>query len=244
MSLDFENIVSAIFSLILIIVIILIGLIISLHYFRTKRRTFLLMGMAWVLLSMLWWSSVINVFLLIINPDGIGLTGEWYFFFTGVSLPICFFFFVTALTDLTFNKYQRYFQLLVIIIGVIYYVVSFSLIFTQPRLIIIKDDAFGVKNSLLSSSFLIFFIIMVLFLGITFAVQSMKSENHVVRVKGTLLLIALILFPIGGFLDFIPTNIDFLDFLDRVLIILSAIIFYFGFIMPDWLKTRISKKED
>jgi hypothetical protein len=35
---------------------------------------------------------------------------------------------------------------------------------------------------------------------------------------------------------------SFLDFLDRIILIASVIIFYFGFNMPNWFKTRILRK--
>ncbi len=239
MSLEQHNIISVIFSIILIIIYIVIGATISLKYFKIKQRTFLLMGLAWILLSMLWWSSVINVFLLIINPEGIGLSAEAYFIFSGILSPFCILFFVTAFTDLTLKKYQHYFQFLVILIGVIYYFVSFYFLITNPRILIIKDEPIKVINSPFITSFTLLSIIIVEVVGISFAIDSINSEKRIIRVKGVLILIAFILLPIGGIID-ATLSFEFLEFIDRIILIISVTIFYFGFIMPEWLKIRIT----
>ena len=79
-------------------------------------------------------------------------------------------------------------------------------------------------------------------MGIGFSIESIRSEDRLVKIKGILILIALILFAMGGFLDSTSTTF-FLNFIDRIILVASVIIFYFGFIMPDWLKVKISEKD-
>jgi len=242
MPLDESDIISAIFSIILIVVYIIIGITICSKYFKIKQRTFLFMGLAWILLSMLWWSSVINAIILLIDPDGMGLSGEQYFFFTGVLLPLCIFFFVTALSDLTLKRFQRYFQILVIVIGGIFEFFSFYFLFTNPRMIIIKEAPVALSYQPFLVIFIFLFLIIPLVLGIFFGIESIHSENRIVKIKGYLLLIALILFAIGSILDSTDT-ISILQFSDRIFLIISVVIFYIGFIMPDWLKKKILEKD-
>ena len=236
-----EDVYSAIFSLILIIIYIIIGLTIASKYFKIRQRTFLFVGIAWILLSMLWWSSVINVFLLLLDPNGIGLSAEGYFLFTGILQPVCHYLFITGFTDLIFKKYQKYFQVVVIIIGIVFYIVVFYFLFTDVNFLIIKEDPARVKIPLTNPAFTLIFLVLTLYIGFSFAIDSIKSENKIVSIKGKLIAIALILLPIGGLMDSVILY-SFLDFLDRILLIASVIIFYFGFNMPNWFKTRILKK--
>ena len=69
----------------------------------------------------------------------------------------------------------------------------------------------------------------------------MKSDKPEIKFKGIMILIAFFAYVIAGFLDAaVETNI-FTLFLTRTLFISSMIIFYFGFLTPEWLKKRIIK---
>ncbi|MFX0073637.1 MAG: hypothetical protein ACFFAO_21375, partial [Candidatus Hermodarchaeota archaeon] len=59
--------------------------------------------------------------------------------------------------------------------------------------------------------------------------------------KGKLLLIAVISFCIGGFLDASMPTTALTLILFRLLLISSAIEFYWGFILPSWMKNRLLK---
>ena len=131
MSLDAVEITSTIFSTILITVYIFIGFTIVSKYFKTKRRTFLYMGFSWISLSMIWWSTVINNIMIIVDPNSWGLTREVYFFISGTPIALSPILFSLAITNFTFKKYRRFILVTVISIGLIYEVLGYTFIFTN-----------------------------------------------------------------------------------------------------------------
>ena len=58
-----EVLISGFFSLFLIIIFFIIGLMIALKYREFKKPALLYMGLAWIGISQLWWSSCITVFM-------------------------------------------------------------------------------------------------------------------------------------------------------------------------------------
>jgi len=91
--------------------------------------------------------------------------------------------------------------------------------------------------------------------GITFARKSIKSENKEVRLKGKLLQFAFVAFTIAALLEKTirsillgivftdPTNpvLSIALVVDRLLLILSAIAFLGGFLLPNWMKKILTK---
>jgi hypothetical protein len=88
--------------------------------------------------------------------------------------------------------------------------------------------------------------------GVIFAQRSIKVEDREVRLKGKLLRAAFITFTVGAILDSLLGTI-FEDPADpflavmvvvvRILLIISAIEFYGGFLLPRWMKDIFMKKE-
>ena len=73
--------------------------------------------------------------------------------------------------------------------------------------------------------------------GIHFSIVSMRSDSKLILWKGRFLLMSFIAFGIGAFGDAIITLLIF-----RVLLLISSVLFYIGFIMPNWMKRILSLK--
>jgi len=230
---------SAIISLILIAIYVIIGITICSKYFKGKQRVFLSMGLGWILLSFIWLSFVINNFMILIDPNSWGLTVELIFIISGVPMGIAPLLIANAFTMISFEKNRRYILAFAISISLIYEICCVIFLFTNPDLIGTKTVPLIFKNSLFSVLFVILFILMMVSVGIVFSYHSMKSEDPLVKIRGKLIFIALILFAVGAFLDSVRMGL-ILDLVDGIILIFCVVIFYFGFIMPDWLKTRYS----
>ena len=110
-----------------------------------------------------------------------------------------------------------------------YYITDISVIavFVNP-----VDIALG----LITIVYLLLILGLVLLSGIVFAIELLRSKSPETKLKGKFLLIAFVLFVIGAFLE---TFISFPPI--RLLLALSAIMFYIGFIMPEIIKKRFLK---
>lgn len=88
----------------------------------------------------------------------------------------------------------------------------------------------------------VFIVLTMLITEIIFGQSSLKSDNPEIKLKGKFLILAFVSWSIGAVLDAaLPLNIMTL-MLARIILILSAIEFYCGFILPNFVK-RIFKKE-
>jgi len=72
--------------------------------------------------------------------------------------------------------------------------------------------------------------------GILFARESLRSESLEMKIKGKFLIIAFLSFTIGAFLDSLILRGAFTVILTRLILISASIEFYFGFILPNWVK--------
>lgn len=237
-----DVIISAFFSLMLIVVFTTIGLKIIQRYRTYKMRALLFMGIAWIGLSQLWWSSFLTVLLVLLNISNEGLTPELYVLLSVSFIPFTGLFYVTAITDLTMEKYQRYLQLAVIIFGAIFEIICFyAILSNNSELFLKKNNAYDVENSILSITLLSIFLVSFLILGFLFAFETFKSSSPEIKLKGRFLILAYICFSFGAAVDMLLTN-PVLDFLDRLILTISAIIFYWGFTLPKWIKTLFLKE--
>ena len=234
MVLELHEIISGFFSLGLIISFILIGLTISLKYFKHRNRTLLFMGLFWICLSQAWWSSFINVFLIFTNINEQGLSPELYFLLTLTLIPFTGFFYISAMTDLIYNKYQKHFQVIEIVITVSFEIFCICNLIINPSLIITKTSPTLIVYSIYLISGILGLSSVILIFGFLLSIEALKSDEREMKLKGKILIIAFILFLIGGIMDTIEFT-TLLDFLDRIILILSAILFYIGFILPDWI---------
>ncbi len=235
-----EEIISGIFSLILIIVFITIGIKIILKYKIGKKRALIFMGLAWIGLSQLWWSSFLNVFFVLANISSTGLTPVQYVIFSVAFIPLTGFCYVTAITDLILERAQHYLQAVAIIFGGFFEILFlYSIISGNTSMFLTKKGAYYVRNSSLSITLMVLFLAFFLLLGMIFAIQTFKSDNPEIRLKGKFLIIAYVTFSFGAVIDMLPFPL--LNYIERLVAMISAVIFYSGFTMPEWIKKLFLK---
>ncbi len=235
-----DALISAIFSLVLIVVFFAIGIKIMMKYRISKTRSLIFMGLAWIGLSLLWWSSFLTVFVVLVNISSNGLTPELYIFFTLFFIPFTGFFYITAITDLTIEKAQRYLQLFVIIFGGFCGILCVYLIFSgNTAILITKIDPYMVRYEDMTIILLSINLAFFLLLGMFFAIQTFRSDNPEIRLKGKILIIAYGIFTVGGIMDMLPFPL--LNYVERLVVTISAIVFYWGFTLPEWIKKLFLK---
>jgi len=182
---------------------------------------------------------------------------EWYFIIGNVFVPVALTCWVIAYTDMINKEKQNIAVVLILIFSVVFEGLFFYYFFMDINLIgeinplrPFSADLGYFLAILLLISFLILFVT-----GFSFARKSIKSENKEVRLKGKLLQFAFIAFTIAAVIEkslrsFLigaifpdPTILFFSVMLVvmRLLLISSAIAFYGGFLLPDWMKKILTK---
>ena len=91
--------------------------------------------------------------------------------------------------------------------------------------------------------YLLSVLILALITGVLFARKSLRSEKPEIKLRGKFLLAAFISFVIGGILDTIITANFVALLITRIILISSSIEFYYGFILPEWMKKRFLRQK-
>ena len=234
MQIGLTEILQGSFSLIFVIISVIIGLKIFIKYFEHKSNQLLFVGLTWIGLSTPWWPDSINL-ILILTTNSI-LSIEANFIIGTSAMPLFLLIWLKAFTEFAYREKQKLILITFLIVGLIFEIIFFYFLFTQPNFIGTFKTPFQVVYGIYIEIFLVIFLLVVLITGILFGKKTLSSEDPELKVKGKFLIAAFVLFTLGAFIDSI---IPELFILARVVLDISAISFYFGFLLPDWFKERL-----
>ncbi len=250
LDIDIVDILQGSLSLIFVLISFIIGISIISKYGKLKNRLYLLVGLCWLMLSTLWLPEAVS-FLMRLSIQQT-LAREWYFIIGNVFVPVALICWVIAYTDMINKEKQKIAVALILIFSIVFEGLFFYYFFLNINLIgeinplrPFSADLGYFLIILLSISFLVLFVS-----GLKFAGKSINSENQEVRLKGKLLQFAFTAFTIAALLEktarsiligtiFADPTILLLSVMlvvVRILLILSTIAFYGGFLLPRWMK--------
>ena len=239
MVLTFFQFITGLSSLIVVIVFTLVGISIALKYRKTGERMYILFGITWIGVVEAYIAVSLSFIVALFNNDGLP---EPIYFLIGISFyPVSTLIWITAFTDIIYKKAQKVFQLIFIIIGALFEIIFFYLLFTAPSLIGTLLSPVDSEFGLVVRIYIYFSLIVIFSTGIIFAIYSIKSDNPEYRLRGGFILITLITFVLGAVLDTLELDILFLTIV-RLIMISSAVEFYIAFVMPKWAKKLFLKK--
>ncbi|MFX1488100.1 MAG: hypothetical protein ACFFBI_03065 [Promethearchaeota archaeon] len=243
MSLSPLDTVNGVFSLIFVVISLLVGVIILMRYFKYKERIYLLVGLTWILISEPWWSSSLSFLVAISN--GVGIPEQIYFLIGNTLVPLAIILWLLAFTEFLYTEKRKLILIIFAIIGASFEILFFTFLFLEPSLIGKLTPPVDVTYYSFIMVYLIIFILIVVITGFLFAHLSLKSKDPEVKLKGILLMIAYITFLIGAILDSAiqlylhPVTI----IIARLVLIVSAICWYGGFLLPKWMKKLIMRQK-
>ena len=234
---DFLN---GLFSLIFVSVTIIIGLKIAHRYFKIKNRVFLLVGLGWAGICSPWWPSSISFIFVLIT--GKGLETFVYLFIGNVIFHLSITLYIIGVTDMVYKDKQKMIVGIYIVYGIIYNIYFYWALFTDPAIIGELKGYFDVTFVRIVSIYLFSAIIIVFTFTLLLARQSFKSDQPDIKLTGKLLLIAILFFATGSVLDALIVLTEITLIITRIILITGSILFYLGFLMPDFLKKRVVKE--
>jgi hypothetical protein len=249
------------FSLVYVIISFTIGLIILLKYFKFRNRLYILVGLTWGFLSLIWLPDSVSFLRSLFFPQSGQLSEEMYFIIGNAFIPIALISWIIAYTDMINKDKQKLAVYLIVILSIVFEIAFFTLFFIDINLRLIwigtYTTLFSADLGILLIAFMFITMLIILTTGLKFAAKSIRSEDKDVRLKGKLLRGAFILFTIAALLEksarsimigpvFTNPNDPLLTVMlviVRVLLVLSAFAFYGGFLLPRWIKEIFTKKE-
>ncbi len=236
-------------SLTTVIISTFIGLRIASKYFEHKRKELLLVGFTWVLLCEIWWSSAFSFLAALFTGEGYTPNPKIYFLLGNLLIPIALFMWLTAFTNFLYKEKKKIILLIAAASGLIYYVAFFYFIFTDVSVI---GTLIGNGVDAEYKSFALFYLISVLLVffitGILFARVSMRSNDAEIKLKGKFILLAVVFFTIGAALDglkpfLFDEVLNAILIINRIILFLSSLAFYSGFLLPHFIKSLILKEK-
>ena len=230
------------FTLISVIISTILGLFITLKYFKFKQIELLLVGITWILLASPYWSDAIQF--LIVMIFNIEINTPLYFFLANAFIAPIHITWGYAFTNFLFKNIKKQLMLFFIIEALVFEIAFLTVFFVNPLLIGDQKSAFVVEWAIWIQIYLLFSIILFLVTGFLFARSSLKAEDSEIRLKGKFLIVAFLTFTIGTLIDVIgaetPTEITIL--LARTFVIISSLCFYIGFTLPKFIKDVFIKE--
>ncbi len=252
---DIVDILQGSLSLIFVLISFFIGVSIISKYGKIKNRLYILVGLTWLTLSTLWLPEATSFLMSLIIQQTLAV--EWYFILGNIFVPVALICWVTAYTDMVNKEKQKLVIVLVLIFGLVFEVLFFYNFFLDINLIGIINPLrpFSADLGYFLAILLLISFLILLVTGFLFARKSIKSENKEVRLKGKLLQFAFVTFTIAAVTEkslrsfligtvFPDPTILFLSVIlvvMRLLLISSALAFYGGFLLPNWMKKLFSK---
>lgn len=251
MALELVDYLQGSFSLIFVIISLMIGFSILSKYFEYKSRLYILVGIAWIGIATPWFPDSISFVMNLFFNESLAI--DLYFIIGNVTMPVALLVWLIAYTDMINKKKQKLTVILTIFFSIIFEIIFFYLLITDIDQIGIINPLrpFTVEFGIFISISLMLVILIMFVTGIIFAQKSVKSEDRDMRLKGKLLRAAFITFTIAAVLDSllgtifeVPTDplLAIMVVITRLLLIISALEFYGGFILPKWMHTIFTKK--
>jgi len=253
--LDIVDIFQGSLSLIFVLISFFIGVTIISKYGKFKNRVYILVGLCWLTLSTLWLPEAASFLMSVFIQQTLAV--EWYFILGNVFVPVALICWVVAYTDMVNKEREKLALALILIFSVVFEGLFFYYFFLDIDLlgVITPLRPFSADFGIFLALLLLVSLLILFVTGISFARKSIKSENKEVRLKGKLLQFAFVAFTIAAVLEktirsillgtvFPDPRILFLSVIlviVRVLLILSTIAFYGGFLLPNWMKKIFTK---
>ena len=234
--------VNGLFSLIYCIIDTLIGFFIASKYRKYKQKLLLYVGLSFPGLAIPWYSSSISFLMVILL--GIALPEQLYILIGNVFLPFTLFLWMVAICHFLNIKFSKIILLAYAFVGFIFEI--FLIYFILNDTTVIAEQYGPVDNTYKGFVllYLIFTVITVIITGVWFALASFKSDKKEIRLKGKFLLIGFIFWSIGAITDgFFTLNIALL-LIVRILLITSSIVFYIGWILPQFIRKLFESSKE
>ena len=236
-----EDFVQGLMSFILVMIFTIVGFMILLKYFKYKHKAFLLMGIGWMGITCAYYPSAFNFLYFMLT--GQSFSDELYFFIGNFFMPFVSIIWLAGITELIFTEKQKTLVIIYLIIGVVFEIFFLWFLFTDLSVIGNRSGIFSTEHHTFVLAYILFLVFSIIVFGLLFARDSLRSDDPEIKLKGKLLLLAFISFTVGGFID---AGIDLEPIflvLVRILTMSSAFEFYLGFILPDWFKKLVLKRE-
>ena len=230
------------FSLIIVIIFILVGLLTALKYREIKNKTYIWWGIGLLGQGLVWLGSGISFLLIVLTGNGLDL--RTYLLISYSWAAITLFFWMWTITELLFKERQKIILAIYAVIGILFEMIYFYLLLTNAEKSIgeISTPPIDSRTIGLLQLYLMFVLASIAISLFWFIGRSWKSQDKEIKLKANFLLIGMISFVFGAFLDGFISLTTAPIFIVRIILVASAIEFYIGWNLPNFIKKIFIKE--
>jgi hypothetical protein len=241
MVLELFEIVSGIFSIILVSIYLYLGLRITSRYFDLKQRVYLYIGLTWIFMAEPWYPSTVSFIISWFNGEGLINFPRIFLVIGNLFLPVAIIAWMIAFSSLLYKEKKLLIVGSAITLSTIYEIIFVYFLIVDPSflgtMVSPVDSSYGLFMTIVQ--FLLLFTIFIS--GLRFALATTRSKKREHIIKGRFLLFAFFSFFIGAIFD-VFSNISIVIFIiGRILLITSSMEFYIGFIYPEKVKNYFQR---
>jgi len=235
MELNSIEITNGIFGCIYVVVSIIVGLRLISKYFKEKNFTYIYVGLTWIGLSTLWLAASLSFLIFLISGKPLA---PFLYFFIGVTfIPLILLIWMTAFAMLIYEDYKKIIQIIFTIYGAIFEAIYLYFLFTDITVIGVQKTPIDTDWGLFMTIYLMIIILIGVITGLFFAIKSMKAPNEEIKLRGKFIFVAFLFWALGSALDAI-IELPLIRTLAIAMLIISAILWYFAFNLPKFLKGK------
>ena len=180
--------------------------------------------------------------MIVITGKGLSLVPYVFLSFSWAAITLMFW--MWEITELMFKKKQKIILGIYAVIAIVFEIYYFYILMTSPEthgyLSIPPIDG---KYEGILQLYLIFVLASISISLFWFIGKSLKSESAEIRLRAKFLLIGMISFVFGAFLDGFVALTTAPIFIVRIILVASAIEFYLGWNLPEFIKKRFLKNQ-
>ncbi|MFX1445649.1 MAG: hypothetical protein ACFFHV_19715, partial [Promethearchaeota archaeon] len=208
---------NGLFSLFIVLIFIVVGLLTVLKYRKIKNRIYIWWGIGLLGLGLPWSSGGLSFLMIILT--GTALSLELYLFMSLFFISITLMPWLWTLTELMYKDKQKIILGFFAITGIIFEIYLLYYLVTDPQVIgVFVDPPLDINYVGLTRLYAIFILIIVGVSLLLFIRESFLLEEPEIKLKAKFLLIGIISFIIGSILDgYVGVNIV-LVFIVRILL--------------------------
>ena len=239
-----EEFIGGLFSFLYVITSTIVGISIMLRYLKYKEKSFIIVGLAIGGIACPWWPSTISF--LALSIADFAISDQVYLILGIAAAPIMTYSWIIGLNILLYEGKNKPLLIIYAIIFSLMDIVFFIVLLGFPDLVpvlvgIVDSNHLNVDYKGFIMVMLIIIVLTVLITGIMVSWKSIKSNNPLIKLKGKVLLFSFSIWSIAATLDAVaPLNIVGV-IIFRTVLIIQAVGFYIGWIMPKFAQEIFKK---
>lgn len=242
MTLPLFDVINGLLSIVIVTTYFIVGINIAARYFQYNQKEFLYFGISWAGISSPWWPSSISILMYIATGETLPL--NYYLIIGNLFIPFLLHTWITGVSNIIFQKWKQTLLILNANIGFIFELFFFYFLVRDISLLGTLQTPIDIKFSIVLLIYIFYVILLIAGTVFLLGYYSLRSNDPELKLKGKLILIGIFSWIFGAILDAaLPLDAVTLP-LSRSILILGALGFYGGLMMPEWVKNLFLKDVD